>query len=307
MNRSRLTLVIAGLIVAVVGCRVPAQPAAIDTPVPPPGDGQVRGATLERIQDDPKRYYGRDVTVTGYVEEKVGTSAVSLVSSTLLDGDEVLAINVGLAVVQEAEAEQVPLEVAGEVRRFDALELERGFGFQLEEDVYAAHEGEPVIVAQSVRALTAEEALGQGEATLRLIAERPEEYADRRVAVSGAVADILADRAFALAGATHPAGEPVLMVTRSARVLDDPLEIDDLVAARGTVRRLRDGEFDADLDLDLTDAAYDGFEDGPVVVVDSAFVMSGEEAGRVRRQFAVRPANISDERMLRAVVESPDE
>lgn len=307
MKRSMAGLIIAGLVVGAVGCGAVGQPAATARPAPRAIEEQEREVTLERIQRQPERFYGREVTVTGHIDERVGTSAVTLVSSRLMDTDEVLAIGLSLAEIQEAEAERVPLEVAGEVRRFDAAELERGFGLQLEEEVYDAFEGEPVVVAASVRALTMEEAFGEGEATLRLVAERPDEYADRRVAVSGTVAEVLTERAFAVAGTAYPTDGRVLMITRSADVMERPLEVDDLVAVRGTVGVFQDGDLESDLDLDLSGGVYEGYEGAAVVVVDTAVVMTAEQAGRVRRQFVVRPANISDERMLRAILQAPDE
>lgn len=115
--------------------------------------------TVQKIIDDPQVYENVQVTVVGEIEDWVSKKAFRL------DGDQPLGE--GLLVIARddfpnpdtvpvgtlALGDVVRVEVSGTVRSFSRDELERTFATELEDEIFANYENEPVLVLETARQL----------------------------------------------------------------------------------------------------------------------------------------------------------
>ncbi len=109
-------------------------------------DGYDIGITTYDLTWHPDAFLGEIVTVSGEIEEHL------LTPHAFLLGDEAL-----LVVSAKARPElfvEATAYVTGEVRRFDLAELETQLGVDLDDDLLAAYQGKPVIVATYVEMVT---------------------------------------------------------------------------------------------------------------------------------------------------------
>jgi len=321
--RRLLTLIlITGLVLSFTACgeeeepepteQGPAATATVEATEEGPAEtpeGAAGGLTqepmLEDIAENPSEYYGQTVTVYGNVDEMIGPGSITLAGTAFLDENDVLVVGAPVEAVEEAEDEDVLLEVRGDVRQFDLAEIEEDFDLDLEDDAYADFEGEPVIVAESARALTAQALYSDRETTLATVIARSDDFYGEQVGVGGAVTGMVTERAFGLVPTVFPGDTPVLVVAQSEDVLDVELAPDDLVQVQGEVRRFDRAEIEEELGLDLE--AYPDYEDELLIVADSVLRMADSDAALVRRTRLLRPADIDDERMLQAIVRAPDD
>lgn len=112
-------------------------------------------STPSAIADNPQAYVGRLVSVRGEVEEVIGATAFSLDEDALLEGgvdNDILVISSPDVppIVQEG-IESKTVQVFGTVRMLVTSEVEREFGFDLDDELVVDFEGRPVIIASSVQ------------------------------------------------------------------------------------------------------------------------------------------------------------
>jgi hypothetical protein len=105
-------------------------------------DGPERGVDINAIVHDPPAYLGRTVTVSGEVETKLSDQAL------LLSDDKLLVVMADFPpdVMEEATA-----FVTGTVHSFNLVDVERALGIDLDDRALAEREGQPVILAESIR------------------------------------------------------------------------------------------------------------------------------------------------------------
>jgi hypothetical protein len=312
VKRLLLIALIAALILSITACDTEEEPIEVEqdmaTPVetvsvaPGTEQAQVMDVTLGEITNEPEALYGQLVRVSGSIDETIADRSVTIASSTLLDLDKVLVINVP---PDQAHERNVPIEVTGEVRQFSLTGVEQAYDLDLEDGLYTGFEGNPVIVVQSAEALTLEAILGLQEGTLTAIADRPESFYGQQVAIGGAVAEIESERSFTLVSAINPVDGQVLVITRSPDVLDVVLVPGMLVQTRGEVQPFAPTELEEELGVNRADTSLDTYEGQPAILADSVYVMADDRAERLRRARVLRPANLSDERMLVAILETP--
>ncbi len=91
---------------------------------------------------NPERYLGRTVTVSGEVERHLSPHAL------LLSDDKLLVVSAGFdpAMMEEATA-----FVTGTVRIFHRTAVEQELGVRLAARQFEQYEGQPVLVARSIR------------------------------------------------------------------------------------------------------------------------------------------------------------
>lgn len=94
------------------------------------------------VADQVQTLAGEDVTTTGEVDELLSTVAFRLVGA----GWSVVVLDAQQAAVEPGEA----VEVTGTVRQMDIAEIEQDYGMDLDDELYAAYEGQLVLVADQV-------------------------------------------------------------------------------------------------------------------------------------------------------------
>lgn len=99
------------------------------------------GVTIKDIHNNPERYYGRRVAISGEVEHVFGPYAAWV-------RDE--GVVVVRRVADVAWFDEASVLVTGEVRRFDPAALEAELGITLDDEDLLKHTGGPVVVADSI-------------------------------------------------------------------------------------------------------------------------------------------------------------
>ena len=134
------------------------KPAIIATSViPRPRYLSWQAATVDDVADHPEVYLGKTVTVRGEVGEALGPRGFALEDDDLLFEDRVLVLTTGQMTDRDGRPlapnalVDRPVWVTGTVRLFNRAETERDLGIDLDDELFAEWEGQPAIVARSIR------------------------------------------------------------------------------------------------------------------------------------------------------------
>lgn len=210
---------------------------------------------------------GEEVTVRGEVEEVETGRSFVIQEEDLFEEDEVLVINVSEQVVPES-AEDLRLQVTGEVGSLVLADVERDYGLDLDPELYVEYESKPVIFATYMVAAP----------ELEEVSENPDRYYGQEIALEGEVGDVRNDYAFTLKESQLIGGDNLLIINASGEPI--PQE-DEAVVLTGTVRPFikADLEKDYDLtwDLDVQEEIEAEYSEKPVLVVDSIYPSAEEE------------------------------
>lgn len=217
--------------------------------------------TIEEIAEDESLVIGEAVTVRGEVESVESGISFVLQEEGFLEGDEVLVINLGEEVVLEG-AEDLKLQVTGEIGQLVLADIEKDYGLTLDPDLYVEYESQPVILATNL-VLSPD---------IEDVSEDPENYYNLEIALQGEVDEIRNDYAFTLAEDELFEGDDLLIINATGEPL--PQE-DENVVVTGVVRPFIKAEFETDYDLtwdlDVQEEIEAEYTEKPVLVVDSIY------------------------------------
>jgi len=212
----------AGLLTAAVlllsSCGGEAESAGSGEETPPPGEeaesaGRAAGVSVADVTDNPSEFYGKKLTLSGLVTEKVGPHSIAIGGDDAFGGEPVLIVGVGkkleamakgLPDSEVAEIQQRSLaQLTGTLRELDVKKIEEEIGYELDENVLAAWEGEPVLLAKEVvltprRDGDAAQARQGVDVTLPMIADAPEEFYGQSVTAKGVVARVVNPNVFVM-------------------------------------------------------------------------------------------------------------
>lgn len=151
-SRSRASLLGVSLAAIVVcGCQERLR-ADADTPdVPGPAAVEGERETVDEVKEAPRSYYGRQVRVTGEVDEIHGDRAFELDGTGWAFDDDITVLTrtpVALAAGPLLDGDE--LIVAGTVRRFTLAEIERELGWDLQPQLEVTLKDRPVLIADSI-------------------------------------------------------------------------------------------------------------------------------------------------------------
>lgn len=223
--------------------------------------------TIEEISEDEDNASGEEVTVRGEVEEVEPGISFVLQEEGFLEGDEVLVINVSEQVITE-DAENLKLQITGELGTLVLADIERDYGLELDPDLYVDYETKPVILATSM-VLSPD---------LEEVSEDPEGYYDLEIAVEGEVDEIRNDYAFTLKEEQLIGGDDLLIINATG---EPTPEVDEKVVVTGTVRPYIKADFERDYDLtwdlDVQQEIEAEYTEKPVLVVDSIYPAAEDE------------------------------
>jgi hypothetical protein len=113
--------------------------------------GPETGVTIEDVADEPERYVGQTVTVSGEVDEVVAPNAF-----TIGDDDELLVVipRLGPAANPAAlEEDDAVVRITGQVASLELPTFEELADADLDDALFEGLEGEPVLIARSVEQL----------------------------------------------------------------------------------------------------------------------------------------------------------
>lgn len=240
------------------------------TPAPTPG---APSADVDKVKEEPDRFYNKQVRLTGEVDEIYGDRAFRLEGTGWAFDDDITVLMKKPmdAAAGGALKEDDELVVLGTVRRFTVAEIERDIGWDLSPEIEVRLKDRPVVIADSVRKIggTTEQgerpqdgrqAAAPAGATIATVTEIIE-ITDPK-ALAGRTAEIPRETVQAIAGKAVWIGP-----TMAAKVLVVPpqipkdLAVGDTVTASGTVREVPDDAIDSwqipkDLAGDLDKAVY---------------------------------------------------
>ncbi|MEO1341810.1 MAG: hypothetical protein AAFV28_11870 [Cyanobacteria bacterium J06635_13] len=145
---------------------------------------QEGNATIEEIAEE-EVMPGTEVTVRGEVEAVEPGLSFLIEEEGFLEGDEVLVINVSEKILPE-DVDDLQVQITGELGTLVLADVERGYGLNLDPELYIDYENMPVILAQS---MVASPDIGE-------VSENPEVYYNREISLEGEVGEIKNDYAF---------------------------------------------------------------------------------------------------------------
>ncbi len=224
--------------------------------------------TIENIAEEETNLFGEQVTVRGEVETVEPGMSFYLNEEGFLEGDDVLVLNVSGKMLPEMPDEELELQVTGELGKFVLADVEREYDFDLDPDLYVDYEDRPVIFADS---MTLSPNLGD-------IAERPDNFYGKEVAVEGEVEEIKNDIAFTLDEEQLIGGEDLLVINVTGEPIPNQ---EETVVVTGMVRPFIKSEFERDYDLtwdlDFQEELEAEYTEKPVLVVDSIYPAAEDE------------------------------
>ncbi|MEM8831762.1 MAG: hypothetical protein AAGE96_20735, partial [Cyanobacteria bacterium P01_G01_bin.19] len=217
--------------------------------------------SIEEIAEQENTTIGEEVTVRGEAEEVETGISFMIEEEGLFQEDEVLVINVSEQIVPEG-AEDLRLQVTGELGSLVIADVERDYGLDLDPELYAEYESQPVIFATyMVEAPELEE-----------VSENPDTFYGQEIALEGEIDEIRNEYAFTLKEEQFIGGDELLIINASGEPIP---ATDETVVVTGIVRPFILAEFETDYDLtwdlDVQEEIEAEYTDKPVLVVDSIY------------------------------------
>ncbi len=209
-------LVAAAVLLGAAGCANdsagPDSGADVADVISQEGDAEQAAADPTGAGDGTTSFVGRQVTVSGEVEEVLNPRAFELGDELI--GDSLLVLSgsassfeeLGLKVGEELEDGDKIVQVTGTVRVFDESKFKDEFGIDYDDEIVDEYDGEHVLVADRISTLAGE-----------------------RVKVAGGVSDLISTVAFRLDGV----GWDVVVIDAA----DAKVDPSDFVQVTGTVQR----------------------------------------------------------------------
>lgn len=111
-------------------------------------------AEVEDVKEEPARFYGETVTLSGEVDQVLGPRAFEMEGDDLFFDEQIVVLTRSpVRLGGEAVADDDELAVTGTVRPFTTTEIERELGWDLEPEYEVEFDQRPVIIAEEIRRL----------------------------------------------------------------------------------------------------------------------------------------------------------
>jgi hypothetical protein len=246
------------------------------------------GVSVRELSEDPGRFVGSKVKVTGELGQVVGPGAFSLIGAGEFRGEGILVVGTRGFPPRDDSAqagEDLFLQVTGPVRIFDEAAREE-FAAYLGQGDPGAWLGKPVLVAEDlVRAAWLDESGGVGvepeggsmggavvsepgqAISLAYVIENVNSYYGDTVTVDGFVVEKVAPEAFAMTAEPVPGGQSTLVVAHPDRIPD--LRPGGRIRVTGVVRRFELETMRRELGSRMDPAPYGAWRFEPSIVASS--------------------------------------
>jgi hypothetical protein len=114
-------------------------------------------ATVEQVDEDPMRFYGKRVTLGGEVEKIYGARAFELQGENIWWDEQILVVTRSpVAIGKQMLTSDEDVLVSGTIRKLTVAEVERELGWDLEPEIEVEFAEKPVLVADSIRVYDAQ-------------------------------------------------------------------------------------------------------------------------------------------------------
>lgn len=229
--------------------------------------------TTEDISEQAEQLVGQTVTIRSEIEEMIDDSGYVVESNEFFGGEDILIIDATGSQMSLSDAEDVPIQVTGEVVQFVIADIERDYGIGLDPNLYAEYEEQPAIIAESIALAPDPEEL----------AENPEAYYNRVVAVEAEVAEVYSSSAYTVGEEGWFSDGELLVVgaTPNAQLANQNDPEDRYVTVTGVLRPYISSEFERDYDLtwdlDLQQEIEAEYQEKPVLVARDVYPSATEE------------------------------
>lgn len=218
--------------------------------------------TIEYLSGNLANYLGRTVSIRGDVEEIAGDHAFLLGGDLLFGGEGVFIINASGQSLDLIEGEGTNVQVTGEVREFILDDIESEYGFDLDNNLFADYENQPVIVAQSM-------ALSPDPSN---ISNNPEAYYFRRLAIEGNIATMLNANTMTISDEGLFGGDGILAISPSEAITAGE---GAKVVITGVLRPYAYADIDQEhnlaWNLDFQEKIKSEYQNKPVFIIDSIY------------------------------------
>ena len=218
--------------------------------------------TPEDISANLADYLGESVSVRQEVEEVAGNYAFLLGTDPLFGGKRVLVINASGQTVDLIEGEGTDVQVTGEVREFVLADIESEYGFDLDSNVFADYENQPVIVAQSI-ALSPDPSV---------ISDNPAAYYNRRLAIEGNISTMIDGNTMTINDSVLFGGNDLLAISPDETIT---VEKGGDVVITGVLRPYVYAdiaeEYNLTWDLNFQEQIQAEHQNKPVFIIDSIY------------------------------------
>ncbi len=259
--------------------------------------------TVSQLLESPGEYEGAVVSTVGQIEEWFEPAVVRLRSCVVLDCRQLLVTGISEEDVEAAIESDLPIRVVGMLR---LLPPENLLGeIRPTDPAYLPFVRGPVIEADTVEVLTLDALVGLSNTFLPIIAQDPERFIGREVALQGGIRRVMTDQVFTLMDTTYTAeSDELLVLAPTQELIDTPPSEGAPVGTRGTVQW-----FDAEELAALLDVSAEAFEEyhGKVMIAADSLWIDDEPPlpGSAALSPVLRPASLDHELQLLSVIESP--
>lgn len=224
--------------------------------------------TLEELEEGATGLIGEEVTVRGLINEiEPGMSFTMNEEGDIFAEDEILVINVSGEMLPDMLAEDIEMQVTGEVGQFVYADVNSLYDLDLDPDLYVDYEDRPVIFATS----------SAPSPSIGDISKNPEEFYSREVAIEGQVREIKSDRAFTMHEGGIIGTDNLLVVN----VTGEPIPAEEQrVVVTGMLRPFVVADLERDYDLTWDAGVVEELEaeysQKPALVVDGIYPAEDE-------------------------------
>jgi hypothetical protein len=222
--------------------------------------------TTAEVSNNTEELIGKTVTIRSEPIKKFGPNSFTLEDEQFFGSEPILVLNTSGKVFALPEDDDVEVQVTGEVRKFNVVDIEREYKLGLEPDAYRDYESKPAIIAQSIAL-----APKPGEIT-----QNPEQYYGKRLAVTGEVEDLQSANRFTLDEDKLLGADDLLVINPNAKgTTQVTLNDGEKVAVTGVLRSfvVADLERDYDLtwDLNTREKLEAEYNKKPVLIADTVY------------------------------------
>jgi hypothetical protein len=240
----------------------------------PVAQQQENNVTTEEVTDNTNELIGQTVTIRSEPLQEIGTSTFTVNDEEFFGSEPILVVNSSGQPFTFPEDDDTEVQVTGEVRNLVVADLNREYDLDLDPDLYVDYENRPAIIAQAIAP-----APEPGE-----IAENPQPYYGRTLAVTGEVETLYNPNTFALDEDELFGGQDLLVLVRNGNTANTPVQEDQTVAATGVLRPFvaadLEREYDFNWDEGFVRQLEAEYQTRPVLIVDRVYQSAIPDAAK---------------------------
>lgn len=215
---------------------------------------------IEETTDKTDELIGKTVTIRTQPIRLIGPTSFTVNDKELLDNQNILVINATGQPFTLPSTNNIPIQITGQVRRFDLDQINQDYQLDLQSEYYRDFNDQPVIVAKSL-ALSP----NPGELTTN-----PSAYYGKRLTVTGEVENINSPVTYTLDEDKLLGGEDLLVLHTNSQARVKPRE---KITVSGVLRPLIIADLERDYNLawdsNLRKQLEAKYRNKPVLVVNN--------------------------------------